>query len=490
MKSFIILIIYIYNIYSKNLLFPFKKMTIEYLNESKSINDFMNYNIYTNISVGSPPRKIAHFITNRNKLFSKEPLELHYHSDQRSKNIQKEIEKSLDIFYHKENSSSFETIDNFFYLFSDLHYFYDLDKNVYNQRLEFNMVYHWYNNLCGIIDLLKGNDGYSKKTIYTFPELKKNELIDGYYFTFIYEKNYIYLDDDYSKLLGNLIIGEAPHEFNPDLYSKDDEIKINGDFSLYIDEIKFKNSKNDYYIEKEITITINFNYGFIRGSKDYQYEIESIFFNELMATNLCKSEYIDDSIVFCENIVFSCVNNDIVKEKITHFPTLYFEIKQYGLTFLFNYQELFQLHNDRLYFLILFRKTNVKGWDVGELFLRKYITAFNYDSKTISFYKKQVDNINSITDMDIEPIDSGDYITDSPSKDSSIHEDSDDSKNASTGNNDKAFVIRIIIEIIMGIVIVSFIAIFIIKYRNSKKKRANELKDDDYEYIPEEKIIN
>ena len=36
---------------------------------------------------------------------------------------------------------------------------------------------------------------------------------------------------------------------------------------------------------------------------------------------------------------------------------------------------------------------------MGELFLRKYITAFNYYSKTISFYKAQVDEINGKTDI-------------------------------------------------------------------------------------------
>ena len=32
-----------------------------------------------------------------------------------------------------------------------------------------------------------------------------------------------------------------------------------------------------------------------------------------------------------------------------------------------------------------------KEWVVGELFLRKYITSYNYDTKIISFYKNQVD---------------------------------------------------------------------------------------------------
>ena len=30
-----------------------------------------------------------------------------------------------------------------------------------------------------------------------------------------------------------------------------------------------------------------------------------------------------------------------------------------------------------------------------DIFLRKYLTSFNYDSKTISFYRNQVDEMNS-----------------------------------------------------------------------------------------------
>ena len=44
--------------------------------------------------------------------------------------------------------------------------------------------------------------------------------------------------------------------------------------------------------------------------------------------------------------------------QLNYFPTLYLEIKEYNLTFLFNYKELFKLYNERFYFLIYFNKNN------------------------------------------------------------------------------------------------------------------------------------
>lgn len=46
---------------SKNIILPFRKISIENFNGNKTINDLINYNIYTNISMGTPPQIVAHF---------------------------------------------------------------------------------------------------------------------------------------------------------------------------------------------------------------------------------------------------------------------------------------------------------------------------------------------------------------------------------------------------------------------------------------------
>ena len=58
MISLIIFLIFFKIFHFKNLLFPFKKLTIEYLNKTKSISDFVHYNIYTNIEMGTPKNQL------------------------------------------------------------------------------------------------------------------------------------------------------------------------------------------------------------------------------------------------------------------------------------------------------------------------------------------------------------------------------------------------------------------------------------------------
>ena len=60
--NIIIIINHISFFYSKNIILPFNKLTFENFTGLKTINDLINYNIYTNISVGTPPQTVAHFI--------------------------------------------------------------------------------------------------------------------------------------------------------------------------------------------------------------------------------------------------------------------------------------------------------------------------------------------------------------------------------------------------------------------------------------------
>lgn len=470
-------ILCIYSIYCKNVVFPFKKLTIEYLEEKKSIADFIDYTIYTNISVGTPPQTVAHFFQDEeNNIFSYRSMQIQYHETKDYQEKEKIVEDAINIYFNYTSSATYQDEDKYFCLYSDLFNFYNIDGEEYNIRVKFAFTNNAANKVYGFLDLFSKMD-YEKGSVYFFKELKDNELIDGYYFTYIYENNYTFLDDDYTKTLGHLIIGEALHEFNPGLYLKDDEIKVNARYYLAIDELKMRSLISNY-TENSVNIYIYSHKGFIKGSVEYRKEIEAIFFKELINKNLCKIDYVSENNYISQDYIYSCVNNDYMKERIKNFPTLYLEIKQYNLTFLFNYQELFQLHDNRLYFLIMF-KNKTSDWSFGEIFLRKYTSSYNYDSKTISFYKKQVDDINSKTDIHPDPDDSDEYITDTPSDDSSDIAPND--------NNYTGKIVRIIIEVIMGVIIVVVVTILIIRFRKSRKKRANELKDE-YEYVSDEKI--
>ena len=474
----LIIVLSLINIFEcKSVLFPFKKLTIEYLNKTKTISDFIEYNIYTNISMGTPIQKVSFFILKSDKVFSIGEMKL----SKENYYIQKEIENVLDIFYAPMNSTSLEELDPYNWKFADIFYFKDLNDKVETRKLNFTMISRSRLKQSGTLDLYS-RDRYDREdvnNIYVFSVLKANKLIDNYYITFIYdeydyENNSTYFNDDYNNIFGKLIIGDSPHLFAPEKYKEKDEIKINGEFNLKINEIKFKNNKSNY-TEKDINVPIKFTSAFIKGTFEYKNEIDNIFFSDLINKNICRIHYLKDNVDILENIIYSCDNSEIMKKEIKYLPTIYFEIKEYNLTFLFNYKELFKLHNNRLYFLIYFQNNTNQIWEFGELFLRKYITSFNYDSKTISFYKTQLDEINKKTDIPYSDKDS-------------------DSNKKSEYNKERSEIIRIVVEIVVGVVLIAtiiIITIFFIKQKKQRKKRAEEL-NDEYDYIPKDdnKLIN
>ena len=530
---FILFVIYISETLNKNLVFPFKKLTVEFFNETKSISDFIDFNIYANISIGTPSQIVAQFILNSNRPFSLARMSLQGHGSASFINIEKQIENTLDIFYNYEDSSTFKVIDNYYQVYADIFTFKDLNNNEISKNLEFSMTQYYEKKTCGIIDLLSRNSHGDPEdpTPYLFEVLRGNDLIDNYYITFIYDEydyegdKFNYLNDDYNNILAKVVIGASAHEINPDKYKEEDEIKINGYFDLFVNEIKFKNKKSNY-IEKDVKVTLKYDSEFIKGSYTFRNEIDNIFFNELIYEKLCIKEIIEENIYISKDIVYSCENTETLKEKLKYFPNLYFEVKEYNLTFLFNYKELFKLHDDRIYFLIYFKEGSLLNyWDIGELFLRKYITSFNYDSKTISFYKNQIDEINIKTDIpypdedpeekeeekeeereeegegEEEREEGGEEERKEEKEEDEKEEEKEDEREDESSDEpaksdpvDNSNTTRLVIEIVMGVVILIAVAIiifFIVRWRKTRKQRANELSDDFlYEEASKEKEIN
>ena len=473
MFTLILFIIYLNYFEQKNIALPFKKLTIEYFYKTKSISDFINFDIYTNISMGTPQKNVAHFICMSNKFFYYDKFRLQHTTDPDLDKIQKEIENSLDIFYNIHNSSTFEVVNSSFNFYSDIYHFFDLQQaeKIYNLSFITYDIKENY-NLTGIIDINTQENQYGSYSKYIFRTLKQAGVIDDTYITFMYGEydlkyNFNYLNDNYNDILGTLILGDSPHIFAPDKYKEEDEIKVNGRYMLDIKEIKFE-SHSLNFSEINKFVSLKFNSEFIKGTLQYRNIIESVFFNELIKANICRTDYIEKNLND-KFYIYSCENNTLTMEKLKSFPTLYFEMKDYNLVFLFNYKELFKVHNNTIYFLIYFDGDTYSNWELGEIFLRKYITSFNYYSKTISFYRTQIDEINKKTDIDFpdeEPVEK-------PNHESKI----------------KTFILIIIVGVLALVVATISLVLFVVIRKKLKKKRAYELIDD-YDYTPSSKMIN
>ena len=473
MLTLILFITYLNYIEQKNIPLHFKKLTIEYLNETKSIYDFINFDIYTNISMGTPKKNVAHFIYKSNRMFYYNYFKLPHTKTDYLDKTEKEIENSLDIFYNVYNSSTFEKVESSSNTYSDIFYFYDLKQTEKICNLSF-LVYDVKQNynLTGIIDINTQEESYGNTGKFIFKTLKEAGVIDDTYITFMYgeyDSNYNlnYLNDNYNEILGTLILGDSPHLFAPDKYKEEDEIKVNGRYILDIKEIKFT-SHSFNFSEINKFVELKFNSEFIKGTLQYKNIIESVFFNELIKANICRTDYIQKSLNE-KYYIYSCKNDNRTLEKLKSFPTLYFEMKDYNLVFLFNYKELFKEHNNTIYFLIYFDGNTYTNWEMGEIFLRKYITSFNYYSKTISFYRTQVEEINKKTDTsfpDEEPVE----------------------KPENHGISTKMLIIIIVVGVVFVISIIALVS-FLVICKKLKKKKAYEL-NDDYDYTPTAKIIN
>lgn len=286
--------------------------------------------------MGSPKKNIAHFIVQSHGIFYFSTFNIHYTGKRQYNKIQTIIENTINLFYKTDDSSSFTEIDDYYGVYSDIFYLLDLNKNKKICNLTFNMKNtDKMLKLYGTIDLSYIKGYYDEYDKYLFKILKENGLINDYYITFLYDEYKFDFNDfntNYNNILGNLVLGDSPHQFNPGKYKKEDETKINGEFKLNINEMKFgKNTSN--YSEKDFRMNFKFNSEFIRGSLGFKNETDKIFFEKLISQNLCRIDNVKENIVISEDLIYSCENNQIMQEKIKEFPTIYFIIREYNLVF-------------------------------------------------------------------------------------------------------------------------------------------------------------
>ena len=458
----------------KNVVLPFKKITIETFKNDKTINDLITYNIFTTIELCTNTQFVGFFIEQNEASFYLAKRLLSFNST-KSNDIMKLYQNMSDFWFDKYKSEEIGNCD-YNQFCSEVFYFNTLKNNkVLAPNFRFNIYYDFIieRYKCGIIGFKNpSNKDYEDGEIYIyyFDELKNNNLIDQNYFTILYEENNDIFNYNDSLYLGKIIIGESPHIFAPEKFIKKDEIIIPGnDYVFMVNELKFNTTKGAYS-ENNVEIQISLTSGFIKGTHLYKQEIENTFFEDLIKKELCQVEYLSENIYTNEYYIYSCKNDKNILEALKQFPPLYFEIKTKNLTFVFTKNDLFKQFKNRIYFLIAFLdekfSTYSLKWYFGDIFLRKYMTSFNFDSKSISFYRNQVDNANL---------------------NSIIYYDENELKKKSNIFN----ILRTLIEICMGIFIIMMLFIFYRKIRGKRKLHANELEDNNFEYEPkkETKLI-
>ena len=496
-------------------------------NETNFLKDYLNNIILLDLSMGNPkqnikiilePNDICFSFTQNNELLN---LELEHKINNYTQIIpyNKKISKSakngerIHFTEIKNGNNDLYNIEEIFYLYqySDIK---NKNNNIINSETYLNFLYENIRNekenenIYGKIGLNINN--YKDVNCPRFiPSLKKKNII----------KKYVWYFEFYSRFGGNFYIGPEPHLYNIkyNIFKDYQYIKLKTilsnegyvQWNILFDKILLKNNANNYrlYLNDKMA-KIEFNLGLIIGTNEYQKIIENNFFKYLIKKKICKKSL---EKIFVNNIeksyyVYKCNEASLLRVNLNNYFSYYdsfpqFEFFSADLEYsleLSNY-DLFEKINGYMYFLIIFDSENNSVWKLGQVFLKKHVMIFDHESKTIGFYNKELkpkeedikinDNlinnefdskniINNITEIN--------NYKNNKNTDNIINNNSYEKltkKKKILNNIIKCFILIIIISII---IIISFC--LGMKIKESRKKRANELKDDDFEYLPNNNI--
>ena len=308
-----------------------------------------------------------------------------------------------------------------------------------------------------------------------FEKLKKKKLINNYFWTVFYNSK-----ENKKEGEATLLLGCLPEEFDGDLgyykkgaflwenrktvnlekksvpienlFKMDEIYAYEGvDNSKLIDD--FPNGYNDY-----IKVELDYHSGGVKVPtklKEYYHRVFEVYFS----SENCFND------TFNKNTFYYCKKNEEVLSKIKNvFPRIIFRSFDLTYNFTLDYNDLFMEENNYVFCLLYFSSTTDSIWRLGKPFLKKYHFTFNYNEKFISFYLN-TDNTD------------------------------DDKNNGNSGQNggDKnggisyvALVIIIIGTIILVLIICFLVFKFYLYDKFFRKKRANELDDNDFDYTSKE----
>ena len=279
-----------------------------------------------------------------------------------------------------------------------------------------------------------------------FHDVKKVANLSKYIISFEFEEN---------NNKGNLIFGDELFNYKNTKYFESQYI---GSYSsqnhqIYFNEAKMiLNSDNtNINISQGTNSIFDYNLGFIIGLDNYKKIIELHFFDDLLNKKICSY----DNVRFNNTnfIVYSC-NEGNFESKIKSFPKLIFVSKNFEYNFELTYADLFTKINNKYYFLVIFKEKSEKNtWIFGQPFYKKYQFTINLDQNWVGFYN--------------------------PNKEKIIPQ----KQESSTSGMSKTGKVLLIVGLVILFIGIS-VGMFFLgrKLKNDRKRRANELTDDNYEY--------
>ena len=450
----------------KYLKFPFKRNLT--LNNSITPKQFFLttiYNqIYIELIVGSKKQKIPfylylqqYYLVLQSSNAQEEQVKGIY--DESKSNTYKAIEGETN-FEHEDLVTGILSTDNFYFDSKpfNIPFFLSVENYPYSHITEGGKI--------GFRFWDRDEQPLKYQNLTFIKSLKNLGLISGYDFSFIYDSNNLNEDSGY------LYLGAPLHDIDKNKYNISffnntySDLNLNGQWGYTIEKTNlgnntFERAKSAYFYPE---------FGFIVGTRNFFEQLKNMtswneYFNK---TNKCHSctFRIDDMDAngylrfIYENTGYYC-DKDVDVNKIFN-ESLIFYSKGFGNIFSLKNEDIWLERDGYKYLMILETLNPENCWIFGKPFFKKYHMTFNQDSKTIGVYT---------------------YIN---------YNKSDDSDNTNVPTNKNKKTVLLVCIIIGLIIIIGVLVALLIKFYflAPRKKKANELVDDNFEYKPNEDVDN
>ena len=454
---FIVYSLILISIDASSIIFPFKTVSkignitskdINY-NISHFANEHYSLPAYTEIKIGSPPQNVKFILTNDDCGFKiGKARKCLYNSDYVSHyNRNKSSNFKYTDKYTKKNSefeNGHSCSDNFAFVTE----ISDLDKKVVFGDIGFYLGTDTNEEICGVIGLeLNQYKLYCDSMNNIFESLKNNKIIQKQNWIIKYTSKYegiFIISPDLSQIINN-------YDENK-LIVTNTEKKFSGNsWTIMIDKVSSEGF-NKTINKKTVKAEINNDMDLIEGDWDYYYHITLNYFKNYIQNKICKLEEI--TIGVYHYFAIECDKDKFNIDDMKQFPELTLTLLCFNTDFKLNYKDLFYETKYKYFFNIIFNKFIFERWVLGKPFLRKYPMVINYEDQTIGYYNE---NIEIKTDKKI---------------------------NVNYKGRKFYFYLLILLALVLFFII-GIIFYFVGKNKNKmKKRRANELLDDDFDYIP------
>ena len=472
---------------NKILILPLIKKDDSYLSKSKNMTEVIQFifseQLIAELNIGTPEQKSHIFIrADESNIYLTQKNHNSSVYDEITKTVYSKY-KNINYFNNEEtNTIEYnETFKRTFFFNNFKEWkisndYLNIISNKNKIKLDFVLVSFILYEDPGCLGLLpEEKTSVNQFTLSFLYQLKQNNIIENYkWFIYYGEKN----KKDY------LILGCSPHEFIipdtgkyifPNLDYDKDYNNINDE--IFVDRPKREIIFDDIFITSNISTLekddsfkfynkngfLKVDLGVIIGSYEYHNYIKDFFFKDYLYNKKCFNATFKQRLDFLTQTFYHYYCEDSLYNDIkTSFKPLVFKKVELSEFFILTFNDLFIRTNGYLIFLVVFTNNYKLEWDLGAPFLRKYQFVYDYGNKQIGYYHDRYRK----------------------EKEEERYEGDDETDK---DKNKKKYKYLIYVGYILLIIILSSLLIglgFLLgkKIYKIRKKRANELSDDDYEY--------